>query len=124
MKPGFYWIKSILTGNCTIVEVIESRGTLEVIVPRHVYSESLEELQKVCQFIGPIVPPDEGEAVDEESKPDTVEGLWQKALGAGFKHWCSPDAQGVIGTKAQAQSFIADLIGVEVEIKSNDEHGK
>lgn len=40
----------------------------------------------------------------------------QKAVDIGFKYWRASDAHGIKGTKEQAESFIADLVGVEVEI--------
>jgi Lar family restriction alleviation protein len=45
-----------------------------------------------------------------------VSHLQLMATNAGFKYWRASDAHGVTGTKKQAESFIADLIGVEVEI--------
>jgi hypothetical protein len=41
----------------------------------------------------------------------------QDVINAGFKYWRASDAHGVTGTKEQAELFIADLIGVEVEIR-------
>jgi len=45
-----------------------------------------------------------------------VSHLQLMVTNAGFKYWRASDAHGVTGTKEQAESFIADLIGVEVEI--------
>lgn len=45
-----------------------------------------------------------------------VSHLQLKATNAGFKYWRASDAHGVTGTKEQAESFISNLIGVEVEI--------
>lgn len=46
-----------------------------------------------------------------------INHLQQSAIDAGFKYWRASDAHGVTGTKEQAEQFIADLIGVEVEIR-------
>jgi hypothetical protein len=40
----------------------------------------------------------------------------QDAIEAGFKYWRASDAHGITGTKEQAESFIADRVGVEVDI--------
>jgi hypothetical protein len=50
----------------------------------------------------------------------TRDELQQKVIDCGFKYWRSSDAHGVTGTAKQAEEFIADLIGVEVEIVEED----
>lgn len=49
-------------------------------------------------------------------KVNNINSLQQQAVNLGFKYWRSSDAHGIAGTKEQAESFIADLVGVEVEI--------
>jgi len=44
----------------------------------------------------------------------------QMALDLGFKYWRASDAHGVTCTKEQAEIFIANLVGVEVGILSNE----
>lgn len=62
-----------------------------------------------------------------QKSPDEVVRRWNArrvdashlqlmATNAGFQYWRASDAHGVKGTKEQAESFICDLIGVEVEI--------
>lgn len=42
---------------------------------------------------------------------------WQKrCIAEGFKYWRAPDAHGVTCTKEQAESMLAAVLGVEVEI--------
>lgn len=45
--------------------------------------------------------------------------LQQKALDSGFQYWRASDAHGVTASKSVAELFIADLLGVEVEILPN-----
>lgn len=49
----------------------------------------------------------------------TRESAQEKVIACGFKYWRAPDAHGVVGTTKQAEDFIADLVGVEVEIKND-----
>jgi len=49
-----------------------------------------------------------------ESK--SVNRLQELVVKSGFKYWRASDSHGVRGTREQAEEFIADLIGVEVEI--------
>lgn len=49
----------------------------------------------------------------------TLEERQRKALDLGFKYWRAPDAHGVTCTPEQAVEFMQEMLGVEVEIKTD-----
>ena len=49
--------------------------------------------------------------------------IQKKAIDHGFKYWRAPDAHGVNGTVQQAIRLLQDLIGVEVGIGGDEDHG-
>jgi hypothetical protein len=49
----------------------------------------------------------------------TCDDIQVKALEYGFKYWRASDAHGITGTVKQAEDLIAQLVGVEVEIKND-----
>lgn len=125
MKPFFYAV-SDNEGNAVFDEICIARSPEEL---ADSFVNQIEdcEVKIVPVYTGPQIEAMR-EKIEELQKEiaklkarNNVKHMQKIATDAGFQYWRSSDAHGVTATKEEAENFIADLIGVEVEIKTGQE---